>query len=98
MTGTRVKDALRPFGVTARRILRRELRLSDIGYARAISYSQFGEDLWLARRFEDQATGFYVDVGAYDPFNASNTLLLYRRAAAPLSAARHQPRRRDLRY
>jgi GT2 family glycosyltransferase len=42
MTGTRVKDALRPFGVTARRILRRELRLSDIGYARAISYSQFG--------------------------------------------------------
>jgi FkbM family methyltransferase len=79
MTGTRVKDALRPFGVTARRILRRELRLSDIGYARAISYSQFGEDLWLARRFEDQATGFYVDVGAYDPFNASNTLVLYRR-------------------
>jgi FkbM family methyltransferase len=74
-----MKNALRPYVLTARRILRRELFLSDIGYARAISYSQFGEDLWLARRFAGQATGFYVDVGAYDPFNASNTLLLYRR-------------------
>jgi FkbM family methyltransferase len=74
-----VKDALRPYVLTARRIFHHDLRLSDIGYARAISYSQFGEDLWLARRFERQAPGFYVDVGAYDPFNASNTLLLYRR-------------------
>src|SRR5919198_5481490 len=79
MMRTSVKDALRPYVLTARRIFRHELRLCDIGYARAISYSQFGEDLWLARRFEDQRTGFYVDVGAYDPFNASNTLLLYRR-------------------
>lgn len=79
MTRTRVKDVLRPYVVTARRILRHELRLSDIGYARAVSYSQFGEDLWLARRFAEQPTGFYVDVGAYDPFNASNTLVLYRR-------------------
>jgi FkbM family methyltransferase len=74
-----MKNALRPYVLTARRILRRELFLSDIGYAREISYSQFGEDLWLARRFAGQAAGFYVDVGAYDPFNASNTLLLYRR-------------------
>lgn len=79
MTRAGVKDALRPYVLTARRILRRELRLSDIGYARAISYSQFGEDLWLARRFEELPTGFYVDIGAYEPFNASNTLLLYRR-------------------
>jgi FkbM family methyltransferase len=74
-----LKDALRPYVVTARRLLRRELRLSDIGYATRVSYSQFGEDLWLADFFADQPTGFYVDVGAFDPFLFSNTLLLYRR-------------------
>ena len=31
-----------------------------------------------ARYFADTPNGFYVDVGAYDPFNVSNTLLLYR--------------------
>ena len=72
-------DLLRPYALTARRLLRRDLRLTDLGYARRISYSQFGEDLWLADRFADQVNGFYVDVGAYDPFNASNTLLLYRK-------------------
>jgi FkbM family methyltransferase len=72
-------DLLRPYVLTARRLLSRDVRLSDIGYARRISYSQFGEDLWLADQFADQASGFYVDVGAYDPFNASNTLLLYRK-------------------
>ena len=73
------KVALRPYVVTLRRLLRREMLLSDIGYARRVSYSQFGEDLWLADYFADMKDGFYVDVGAYDPFNASNTLLLYRR-------------------
>ena len=73
-----LKDAFRPYVVTARRFLRRELRLTDIGYATKVSYSQFGEDLWLGEYFADRPNGFYVDVGAYDPFNASNTLLLYR--------------------
>jgi hypothetical protein len=73
-----LKDALRPYVVTARRLLRRELRLSDIGYATRVSYSQFGEDLWLADFFAEQPTGLYVDVGAFDPFLFSNTLLLYR--------------------
>jgi FkbM family methyltransferase len=73
------KVALRPYVVTLRRLLRRELLLSDIGYARRLSYSQFGEDFWLADYFAGIEDGFYVDVGAYDPFNASNTLLLYRR-------------------
>ena len=73
-----MKDALRPYVVTVRRLLRRDLRLTDIGYARTVSYSQFGEDLWLRDYFADTPNGFYVDVGAYDPFNASNTLLLYR--------------------
>jgi FkbM family methyltransferase len=75
---SQLKDVLRPYVVTARRLLRRELRLSDIGYATRVSYSQFGEDLWLADFFADKPTGFYVDVGAFDPFLFSNTLLLYR--------------------
>jgi FkbM family methyltransferase len=74
-----MKDELRPYVVTARRLLRRQLRLTDIGYARQISYSQFGEDLWLADYFAGQERGLYVDVGAFDPFDGSNTLLLYRR-------------------
>jgi FkbM family methyltransferase len=79
------KDALRPYVVTGRRLLRRDLRLTDIGYARRVSYSQFGEDLWLDDYFRGQATGFYVDVGAFDPFDGSNTLLLYRRGWSGLN-------------
>jgi FkbM family methyltransferase len=74
-----VKDAIRPYVITGRRLLRGDLRLSDIGYARRVSYSQYGEDLWLSDYFSDQPIGFYVDIGAYDPFDASNTLLLSRR-------------------
>ena len=74
-----LKDILRPYVVTGRRLARRELRLSDIGYSRQVSYSWCGEDIWLAEYFGEQTDGFYVDVGAFDPFNVSNTLLLCRR-------------------
>jgi len=43
------------------------------------SFAQEGEDLILARIFEGQKTGFYVDVGAHHPLRFSNTYLLYRR-------------------
>lgn len=43
------------------------------------SFSQEGEDLLLARMFEEQKSGFYVDVGAHHPARFSNTHLLYRR-------------------
>jgi FkbM family methyltransferase len=43
------------------------------------SYSQEGEDLILARIFEGQGMGTYVDVGAHHPLRFSNTYLLYRR-------------------
>lgn len=46
---------------------------------RAESYSQEGEDLVLARMFDGQPAGFYVDVGALHPIRFSNTHLLYRR-------------------
>ena len=84
-------------------MLRGELRLTDIRYTRSVSYSQFGEGMWLAEYFADKSDGFYVDVGAYDPFNASNTLLLYRRGWSginiepdPAALARlRRSRRRD---
>lgn len=43
------------------------------------SFSQEGEDLILARIFEGQKDGFYVDVGAHHPLRFSNTYLLYRK-------------------
>ena len=44
------------------------------------SYSQEGEDLLLARMFDDSSLpGIYVDVGAHHPFRFSNTALLASR-------------------
>jgi FkbM family methyltransferase len=48
------------------------------GFGRT-SFAQEGEDLILARLFEHQASGIYVDVGAHHPRRFSNTELLYRR-------------------
>lgn len=73
-----VKNALRPYVLAARRWRRGDLRLADLAWGHA-SFSQFGEDRVLEQLFEGRSTGFYVDVGAYDPFHASNTCLLYRR-------------------
>ena len=42
----------------------------------AITFSQYAEDL-LLYHFYPRATGFYVDVGAYDPIEMSNTYRLY---------------------
>ena len=42
------------------------------------SYAQEGEDLVLRRLFEDQPSGFFVDVGAHHPRRFSNTYLFYR--------------------
>lgn len=39
-------------------------------------YSQEGEDVILARMFEHQSPGFYVDIGAHHPRRFSNTRLL----------------------
>ena len=42
-----------------------------------ISYSQQGEDLAIERFFQGKRSGFYVDVGAFDPVIYSNTKLFY---------------------
>jgi FkbM family methyltransferase len=46
-----------------------------------LSYSQEGEDLVLARIFENLnvTTGFFVDIGAHHPTRFSNTYYFYRR-------------------
>jgi FkbM family methyltransferase len=42
-----------------------------------LSYSQQGEDLHIQRFFGQMTKGFYIDVGAYHPFEYSNTALFY---------------------
>lgn len=45
-----------------------------------LSFSQEGEDLVLARLFENQTkSGFFVDIGAHHPVRYSNTYYFYRR-------------------
>ncbi len=43
------------------------------------SYSQEGEDMMLRELLGDRQDGFYVDIGAYDPENFSNTNYFYRK-------------------
>jgi FkbM family methyltransferase len=49
------------------------------------SYSQEGEDRVLARLFEYQAVGTYVDIGAHHPRRFNNTFLLYQRGWSGLN-------------
>ncbi|MHB8731712.1 MAG: FkbM family methyltransferase [bacterium] len=42
-----------------------------------ISYAQNFEDVYLARAFRDRRSGFYVDVGAWDPVRDSVTKHFY---------------------
>jgi hypothetical protein len=46
-----------------------------------ISFSQNGEDLmvWNTFRYLNILRGVYVDAGAYDPLDISNTLIFYKR-------------------
>lgn len=43
------------------------------------SWSQFGEDRYIAQLTKTIHTGFYVDVGAFDPEKFSNTRALFER-------------------
>ena len=45
----------------------------------AISYAQFYEDMHLARCFEEQPTGFYIDVGAGHPVHCNVSFYFYLR-------------------
>ena len=62
-----------------RRFLRRAKRIVRPDCTLPHAFSQEGEDLILARVFESQRLGFYVDVGAHHPIRFSNTYLFYLR-------------------
>lgn len=42
-------------------------------------YSKNGEDQYLKKIFKNKKKGIYLDVGAYHPYRASNTCLLYKK-------------------
>ena len=44
-----------------------------------LAFSQEGEDLVIARLFQQRPVGYYVDVGGHHPWRYSNTALLYNR-------------------
>ena len=43
------------------------------------SFSQEGEDLIIDRLLDGKKDGFYVDIGAFDPFIHSNTYFFYKK-------------------
>jgi FkbM family methyltransferase len=84
-------------------------RVHDFIVARAgiysrLSYSQEGEDLILERLFQEQYSGFYVDVGAHHPKRFSNTHRFYQRGWRGINiepnpdglALFHRRRKRDI--
>lgn len=74
-----VKARLKSFGKAVGRLVRHEYGVADWLYATGSSFSQFGEDVVLSQFLWNRRNGFYVDVGAFDPFVYSNTYLFYRR-------------------
>jgi FkbM family methyltransferase len=75
----RARARARPFVRAGRALLRGDISIDELSYGHMMSMSQFGEDVVLAQLFVDQPMGFYVDVGALDPFAYSNTYELWRR-------------------
>jgi FkbM family methyltransferase len=73
-----LKQHLRPYRQIAQRFRAGGLSRQALTLGRT-TFSQFGEDQYLAKRFAEQHDGFYVDVGAFHPFAWSNTCLLYHR-------------------
>jgi FkbM family methyltransferase len=55
--------------------LLRKLITSNFG----LSFAQSGEDRVLANYIDTNKKGFYIDIGANDPINLSNTFLFYSR-------------------
>jgi FkbM family methyltransferase len=41
-----------------------------------MSYSQIKQDVWVLDKLKNKNNGFFVDIGAYDGVNLSNTFLL----------------------
>ena len=54
------------------------LYIRNLKYYFKRSYSQFDEDLFLKKYFENKKKGFFVDIGCHHPFKGNNTFLLYK--------------------
>ena len=78
MLVARLKPRLRPYRQIVQRFRAEGLNRHALALGRT-TFSQFGEDQFLAELFADKPSGFYVDVGAFHPFRWSNTCLLYQR-------------------
>src|ERR1039457_5849033 len=74
-----LKAYFRPTYFTVRKLLSGQLSFMELAYFRTVYFSQFGEDTFLDYYFFGRRTGFYVDVGAFHPFNISNTYIFYKR-------------------
>lgn len=74
-----LKAYFRPLYFPIRKLLAGQLSFMELAYFRAVYFSQFGEDAYLDYYFSGRNSGFYVDVGAFHPFNISNTCVFYKR-------------------
>jgi FkbM family methyltransferase len=73
-----LKDFFRPHYFILRKIFSGKTALLEFAYSQKTYFSQFGEDIFLDFLFSDKPKGFYVDIGAYHPFNISNTYVFYK--------------------
>ncbi len=79
-----LSDFIPPIALKIRRKLmafnnQEDISLKPFVHSALNSYSQFQEDLLIDMMLNNQQTGFYVDVGANDPFCGSNTQRFYSR-------------------
>ncbi|MBW4490173.1 MAG: FkbM family methyltransferase [Trichocoleus desertorum ATA4-8-CV12] len=72
---TTLKNVLRPYKRKAAALYHKVVPKQPDGYRP--SYSQEGEDMILARIFENRKSGFFVDIGAFHPQCLSNTYYFY---------------------
>lgn len=62
-----------------RRLLSDKVSRMEMAYGKTYSFAQFGEDLFIDNYFDMKDAGCYIDVGAFHPFNISNTYMFYKR-------------------
>ena len=74
-----IKSKLRPYRWLYHMLSKKKMQPEELWSGR-FSFSQFGEDLILNNIFtrNNIRNGFYIEVGAYDPFVYSNTYFMYK--------------------
>ena len=54
------------------------LYIRNKAYRKRKFYSQWGEDIFLQKHFENKNIGFYVDIGCFHPTKFNNTNKMYQ--------------------